>query len=572
MSKSFTLCEEAITIDKKLYAILKANPKYYGYGTAGFRFKNELMEPISFRVGLFMDILAKYFFPEALGIVITASHNPKGDNGIKLVNHEGEMLEACFEGPLNKFINTEDISEAYAELVTSIEEHFKDKKPQDKGLIFIAKDTRESGPVLFDLIKKKATSEIVDYGLLATPILFYLVYHYNEELKKDPNASKPSTDVYFDKISKGYVYNMERFFKQKKFNLMVDCSNGVGSLMLDKFLENEKLKKYFNPIAIYNKDHSKLNEACGAEYVHKGNKATEEFLATPETDDEFKNFCFVLDGDADRCVVFERIDKTKPEIRVADGTILTALYGRTLCFLLEKIYALSGDLDSSLLEELKKKELGVVYGGYTNQGFVNYATNTLKVGGKFSNTGIKNAHVKAKEFDVGVMFEPNGHGSIIFRRSYMNLLESLHSSAKTEEAKTAVYDLQNYLENQNYINGDAIGNVLLVLSSLEILSITQADMYTMYENNPSITSKVPLRDRNLMKADPEDERRLIQPKSFFDAVTEMLQKEFPGYIGFVRPSGTEDIARVYVEGKDFETCQKLEARLKQMITDHPELK
>ena len=33
----------------------------------------------------------------AIGVMITASHNPEEDNGVKLIDPDGEMLEASWE-------------------------------------------------------------------------------------------------------------------------------------------------------------------------------------------------------------------------------------------------------------------------------------------------------------------------------------------------------------------------------------------------------------------------------------------------------------------------------------------
>ena len=40
-------------------------------------------------------------------MMITASHNPEGDNGVKLVDPKGEMLEQSWEGLATKLANAE---------------------------------------------------------------------------------------------------------------------------------------------------------------------------------------------------------------------------------------------------------------------------------------------------------------------------------------------------------------------------------------------------------------------------------------------------------------------------------
>ena len=41
----------------------------------------------------------------AIGAMVTASHNPIGDNGIKLIDPNGEMLEASWESAATELVN-----------------------------------------------------------------------------------------------------------------------------------------------------------------------------------------------------------------------------------------------------------------------------------------------------------------------------------------------------------------------------------------------------------------------------------------------------------------------------------
>lgn len=46
-----------------------------------------------------------HYLLAVIGVMVTASHNPEPDNGVKLVDPHGEMLEQSWEGLATKFAN-----------------------------------------------------------------------------------------------------------------------------------------------------------------------------------------------------------------------------------------------------------------------------------------------------------------------------------------------------------------------------------------------------------------------------------------------------------------------------------
>ena len=49
-------------------------------------------------MGLLAVLRSRACGGKRIGVMVTASHNPERDNGVKLVDPHGEMLEASWEG------------------------------------------------------------------------------------------------------------------------------------------------------------------------------------------------------------------------------------------------------------------------------------------------------------------------------------------------------------------------------------------------------------------------------------------------------------------------------------------
>ena len=66
------------------------------YGTAGFRAHASLLDAVFLRMGLLAAARSAQT-GAVIGVVVTASHNPIEDNGVKMIDADGGMLARSWE-------------------------------------------------------------------------------------------------------------------------------------------------------------------------------------------------------------------------------------------------------------------------------------------------------------------------------------------------------------------------------------------------------------------------------------------------------------------------------------------
>jgi phosphomannomutase len=81
-------------------------------GTAGFRYNANLpLDSLFLRMGIFACLRSWKCNFKAVGIMITASHNPECDNGLKIVDPSGDMLQESWEKYAEQFVNCSTVQE-----------------------------------------------------------------------------------------------------------------------------------------------------------------------------------------------------------------------------------------------------------------------------------------------------------------------------------------------------------------------------------------------------------------------------------------------------------------------------
>jgi len=311
--------------------------KRIAYGTSGFRFNNAAMDFICFRVGTFCSLLSKFMHPQSVGVMITASHNPGDDNGVKIIDPSGNMLPMSLEQILEEFVNYFDFGYALEYLENTLARFFKKTEAKSDefqqilkitGVLFVGRDTRFSSDRLSDCVKQGICvyeANVTDFGLCSTPMLHQFVRNYNISLRLDPNNKLTKTqleDGYFTGYGETFKALYTRLMPNGQMNkerIVVDCSNGVGFHVLSRFMQGP-VGEVIDFECINTNDTNLLNLNCGAEFVQKERKLPANFEV-----DSVKVGAS-LDGDADRMVY---IYNENGQISIIDGDKICALTALT---------------------------------------------------------------------------------------------------------------------------------------------------------------------------------------------------------------------------------------------------
>ncbi|KAG2383514.1 hypothetical protein C9374_004185 [Naegleria lovaniensis] len=519
----------------------KAFSQKLSYGTAGFRMKaDSILDRVVFSVGL-LACLRALERNESVGVMITASHNGAQDNGVKLVDPSGEMLEASWEEKAMRLANRiHDASELASTCRELAKELNLNGRNSSKTLcICIGKDTRESSDRLVQYLKAAISTfrndgiVFVDYGLVITPQLHYMVMLANshQETKNFLSQSFSSHDEkqskIQDKLSENlniYYQNIAQAFeslvhKTKPIDVNLDCAFGVGGKKVKELASH--LKGLVNFTIVNDFEH-----------------------AVPINCETFKDLASI-DGDGDR-LVFYYINNNG-DLCLLDGDKIASLLVKFIGEMLKK---------TNLLDQLI---VGVVQTAYANGSSTTYLKQVLGEERIFCvPTGVKYLHHKAKDLDVGVYFEANGHGTVVFSDKAKKAIDDLYNKSKHEnsEISEAISNLHAFTNLINATVGDAFSDLLAVVAVLSYYSWSWSDWdLHLYTDVPSVQDKLRVKDRTIIKTSA-DETQVLSPPGIQDKINQCVAKVKKGR-AFIRPSGTEDVVRVYAEAETQQEARDL---------------
>jgi len=476
--------------------------KHINYGTSGFRRHSQVILSIAHRIGCAVALLScKHQKP--MGIMVTASHNHHEDNGVKIMDENGNMIGKADEEFLEKYVNGCDNVCGCDDVCRCNDEWTKEEESLKE--IHIGYDSRASSPIICDMLIAGIRSVHADFPFLVTPLITTPQMHYLLSNKRDT--------LYLDYVN--------RISRRVMYPCVVDCANGIGAKVMQELEPNSSI------ILINDswKTPTLLNVDCSSDYVCTHTKMP---INSEPTDFLLRAS---LDGDADRLIFYYT---EKGALRILNGDYVSAL----IMTYLSKI----------LIDTKETIRIGFIHTGYTNGACIDYIhslefPHNVQVTNVCTATGIKHLHAEAIKYDVGVYFEQNGHGNVHFSSS------------------NPILDTMSNLFHPNI--GDGVIDLFASLYILQNLEWDVQDWYNMYTEKHSVLSKISVENKNVYKSNA-DETSLIEPKEVQDCINQLCKS---GYRSFIRASGTEDIVRLFVEGDDVDEVQYISDKITFFISN-----
>jgi len=510
----------------------RSHDKLISYGTAGFRTKADLLDHVMYRMGLLAVVRSWAKQGQAIGVMITASHNPEGDNGVKLVDPAGEMLEFSWESLATDLANAED-KDIGKQLDTIMNKCGLRQSEICTANVILGQDTRQSSPALakavVDAVATVEKASLTNLGVVTTPQLHYLVVATNTK----GGYGEASLEGYYSKLSSAFCKFMslakQDGYRNYQPKIQFDGANGVGSQSIKQF--SKRLEGVLE-IGLHNTGDGVLNSGCGADFV----KVSQSPAAGLESVNNER--CVSVDGDADRVVYFFQKSGV---FHLLDGDKIATLIAGYIGELVNQ---------SGLQDKIK---LGLVQTAYANGSSTDYIVNKLGVPVACAPTGVKHLHHKALEYDIGVYFEANGHGTVIFSEEAQKLIKETENGTR----------LQLLVDVINQTVGDAISDMFLVECILAARGWSVEDWSTQYQDLPNKLMKASVRDRTLITT-TDAERQVVTPEGLQHSINQAVAKYNKGR-SFVRPSGTEDVVRVYSEAATKEEAEALASDVVEIV-------
>lgn len=297
------------------------------------------------------------------------------------------------------------------------------------------------------------------------------------------------------------------------------------------------------PLALHllNTGEGVLNGGCGSDFLQKDRQLPSNFQGVPPG-----ARCCAVDGDSDRLMYFTPLQEAGGRALLFDGDRIACLSAMLL-----------KDLISQLPPAAQDVSVGIIQTAYANGAASRYIRDNLGCSVEVTPTGVKYLHEAAHHFDVGVYFEANGHGTVLFSKTLLARLEQL------KEESRAAFELLALAVVINQAVGDALSGILLVEAALRRKGWGLDQWAALYTDLPSRQLKVTVADRAAIVT-TDAETRVSQPAGL-QAAIDAAVAAVPNGRSFVRPSGTEDVVRVYAEAETQDAADGLAATVARLV-------
>jgi len=342
-----------------------------------------------------------------------------------------------------------------------------------------------------------------------------------------------------------------------------------------------------------------VNLNVGAEHVQKSRSPPPAIKN--ELSERGVAGCASFDGDGDR-LVFHFVERSRSEEgqqwKLLDGDSIMAL---VVSFILREL----GILGNHNLT------FGVVQTAYANGASTAYINNVLSKSNcanrvKFTPTGVAHLHHQACKYDIGAYWEANGHGTVLFSEAYgaylrrrendlninRNRSGSGSGSGSGTKTKTKINPRTVLAWRRlallpiilSQCVGDALGDMLLPLAILSSslpgtgtgaeeeeeggpdAGVTSSEEWgDLWTDKQTRMTKVVINDRSIVRTS-WDETRCLEPKGVQARIDELMARNV-GYRSFVRPSGTEDVVRVFVEGEERGKVEEIGKEVERIVSE-----